>query len=68
MTQRFPRFDFCDELNCPTIGMVIDNEWYKNNHKELTEWCNEYGVGMTTSGMFFVPDMATRTLMTLRWA
>lgn len=63
-----PKFDFCDELNSPTLGMIIDYDWYFINQLELTQWCEEHDVCLTTSGMFFVPDMATRTLFTLKWA
>ena len=62
------KFEFCDELDSPTIGMIIDSAWYRTNHKELTDWCDQYNVHLSVAGMFFVPDMATRTLFTLRWA
>lgn len=63
-----PKFEFCDELSSPLLGFIINANWYTANHKELVEWCTEHDITVATSGMFIVPDMATRTLFTLRWA
>ena len=63
------RIAWCDDLDAPQIGVIMDNKWWDENKEGITEWLLE-NVGeqsMLDSKMIYIPDVAVRTMFVLQW-
>ena len=61
---------FFDELDCPLLGIIMDQTWYNKNRNDFYDWLTKYGCDMfgeSVGGFFLVPNEQIKTLLMLRW-
>lgn len=66
---RNPVIEFCDELNAPEIGVILDDQWWQENQTEIIEWCTQQGISdaMFSNRMIYIADPHVRTCFMLKW-
>lgn len=61
------KVSWCDELDAPELGMIMDHEWLRLNESALAQWLRARG-GSLCSGLVYLPDANQRLLFALRWS
>ena len=67
------RFDFCEELDSPLLGIILDHKWIISVKDEFLQWMQENNCvitdgGLASGGLFLLPNEETKVLFILRWS
>jgi hypothetical protein len=62
-----PNYEFCDELETPEILVVLKQDWWMQNYKEIDSWLPQAGAIGYGNTMYWIPNPVDRTYFMLRW-
>lgn len=60
------KVSWCDELDAPELGVIMDDGWLRLNESALASWLRDRG-GSLSMGLVYLPDPNQRLLFALRW-
>ena len=65
---KFPKFRFCDDLDSPELGVILDHQWALEHWEEIKscEGVCFFGLGSAGS-LFMIPKEEDRLYFILRW-
>jgi len=73
MNNHTHKFNFCDDLGTPELGIVMDHTWAQENAEEIKKtpgviWFDNSRLGVNSGDMFLVPREEDRLYFILRWS
>ena len=57
-------FYFCDDLDAPELGIVMNSKWFNENREEILK---SEGISSCSSDMFIIRDPIHRLTFLVRW-
>jgi hypothetical protein len=61
-----PNYDFCEELDCPEMCLIMNRIWWINNSKDILDFLGE-PISIVQRDFLYIPNEADRTYFMLRW-
>lgn len=63
------RLAFCDDLNAPLLGVIMDLGWWQDYGTEIVEWMQARDYGVVGAGYIILfDDHESKTEFLLRWS
>lgn len=63
------RLAFCDDLDAPLLGVIMDLGWWQDYGTEIAEWMRVRDYGVVGAGYIILfHDQESKTEFLLRWS